>query len=202
MTKTVSIRSGVVSESGRLGLLIGDSFAHLELSRWLVDDEAQRVPAMAAQFEMLVAHAVEYGDVHVAEDQVTGEPVGVGVWFPPTPIPDIPDYDARLAAACGPYTARFAELDSAMHDAHPTGTDHAYLLFLAVSESHRNHGIGSALLNVRHSVLDQEKAPAYLDASGLHSRGLYLRHGYVDHAPPYGVGGLKCFYPMWRPGQR
>lgn len=201
MTDTVSIRSGNVSEAGQLGRLIGESFIHLEVTRWLVEKEEHRVPALAGQFEMLVAHAIEHGDVYVAEDVSTGEPAGVGVWFPHTPIPDIEDYDARLAAACGPYVSRFAELDAAMHAAHPTSPDHAYLLFLAVGESARNRGIGTALLKEHHVLLDKEGIPAYLDASGLHSRELYLRHGYVDHAPPYGVGGLTGFYPMWRPAQ-
>ena len=105
---------------------------------------------------------IDHGDVYVA-----GDGDGVAVWFPPGPMPDIPDYDERLAAACGPYTARFVELDEQMHKAHPTDPDHAYLAFLTVEAPARNRGIGSALLEAHHRRLDADGTPAYLDASGL-----------------------------------
>ena len=62
----------------------------------------------------------------------------------------------------------------------------------------RNRGIGSALLEAHHRRLDADGTPAYLDASGLPSRALYLRHGYTDHAGSYGPDGVTAFYPMWR----
>jgi len=194
MTEAVSIRPGRASDVDALARSIARAFGHLPVSQWLVpDDEEARVDAMAGQFRLLVAHAIDYGDVYVA-----GEGDGVAVWFPPGPMPDIPDYDDRLAAAAGPYTARFVELDKHLHKAHPAGPDHAYLAFLTVEAPARNRGIGSALLEAHHRRLDADGTPAYLDASGLPSRALYLRHGYTDHAGPYGPDGVTAFYPMWR----
>lgn len=194
MTEAVSIRPGRASDVDALARSIARAFGHLPVSQWLVpEDEEARVDAMAGQFRLLIAPAIDHGDVYVA-----GEGAGVAVWFPPGPMPDIPDYDERLAAACGPYTARFVELDEQMHKAHPGEPDHAYLAFLAVEAPARNRGIGSALLEEHHRRLDADGTPAYLDASGLQSRALYLRHGYTDHAGPYGPGDLTGFYPMWR----
>ena len=194
MTEVVSIRPGRASDVDALARSIARAFGLLPVSQWLVpDDEDARVDAMAGQFRLLVAHAIDHGDVYVADD---GD--GVAVWFPPGPMPDIPDYDERLATACGPHTPRFVELDEQMHKAHPTDPDHAYLAFLTVEASARNRGIGSALLEAHHRRLDADGTPAYLDASGLRSRALYVRHGYTDHAEPYGPDGVTAFYPMWR----
>ncbi len=193
MTQTVSIRPARAAETVALARLIADSFSHLPLTQWLVPEHNARVDVLAGQFALFVEHAIAHGDVYVAEDGL-----GVGVWYPPGPIPDVDDYDARLAAACGPYTPRVAELDAAMHHAHPVGPEHAYLSLLAVAASARDRGIGSALLDLHHRRLDADGTPAYLDASGPPSRRLYMRHGYADHAEPYGVGGIDGFYPMWR----
>jgi ribosomal protein S18 acetylase RimI-like enzyme len=194
MTAADSIRPGRASDVDALARSIARAFGPLPVSQWLVpDDEEARIDAMAGQFRLLVAHAIDHGDVYVA-----GAGDGVAVWFPPGPMPDIPDYDERLAAVCGPHTARFVELDEQIHKAHPTDPDHAYLAFLAVEASSRNRGIGSALLEAHHRRLDADSTPAYLDASGLPSRALYLRHGYTDYAEPYGPDGVTAFYPMWR----
>jgi ribosomal protein S18 acetylase RimI-like enzyme len=194
MTAAVSIRPGRASDVDALARSVARAFGHLPVSQWLVPgEEDARIEAMAGQFRLLVTHALEHGDVYVADE---GD--GVAVWFPPGPMPDIPDYDDALEAACGPYTPKFVALDEEMHKAHPAAPDHAYLLFLAVEAPARNRGIGSALLDLHHRRLDGDSTPAYLDASGRQSRALYLRHGYVDYAEPYGPDGMTAFYPMWR----
>jgi ribosomal protein S18 acetylase RimI-like enzyme len=194
MTEAVSIRPGRASDVDALARSIARAFGHLPVSQWLVpDDDDARIYAMAGQFSLVIAHAIDHGDVYVA-----GDGGGVAVWFPPGPVPDIPDYDERLATACGPYTSRFVEFDEQMHKAHPTDPDHAYLAFLAVNAEVRNRGIGSALLDLHHRRLDADATPAYLEASGPQSRALYLRHGYADHAAPYGPGNVTALYPMWR----
>jgi GNAT superfamily N-acetyltransferase len=190
----VPIRRAVDGEAPALGLVIARAFAALPVTHWLVpDDPADRVAALGGQFGMLVAHAMEHGDVYVA-----GDGQAVAVWFPPGPMPDVPDYEERLIAACGPHTPRFVELDELMHKAHPIAPDHAYLAFLAVEPEHQGHGIGSALLDAHHARLDADGIPVYLDASGRDSRRLYQRYGYGDHAEPYGPAGLLEFHPMWR----
>jgi GNAT superfamily N-acetyltransferase len=124
------------------------------------------------------------------------------VWYSNAPegVPDIPDYDQRLAAICGPYTKRFQLLDEAMHHAHPVGRQHEFLALLAVSPDAQGGGLGAALLKVRHDVLDEAGIPAYLEASSLRSRQLYLRNGYVDLGQPFAVpdGPDPAMWPLWR----
>jgi ribosomal protein S18 acetylase RimI-like enzyme len=194
MTEPVPVRRARDGEAEALGALVARAFAPLPLTRWLVPEDGEaRVAALGGQFEMMVAHGMRHGDVYVA-----GDTEGVAVWFPPGEMLDIPGYDARLAEICGPYLPRFVELDELFHKAHPAGPPHAFLLFLAVEPGSRDRGIGSALLDAHHARLDADGTPVYLDASGPDSRRLYLRHGYTDHAEPYGPAGLTALYPMWR----
>jgi len=194
VTRPVPVRRAADGEAGALGLLVARAFAPLPLTHWLVpDDPDTRVAALGGQFAMLVAHGMRHGDVYVA-----GDGDGVAVWFPPGPPPEIPGYDERLAEVCGPHLPRFVELDDLLHKAHPGEPDHAFLALLAVEAPVRDRGIGTALLDAHHERLDADGMPAYLDASGPDSRRLYLRHGYADHAPPYGPAGLAALYPMWR----
>ena len=194
MTEPVPVRRARDGEAEALGALVARAFAPLPLTRWLVPDDGEaRVAALGGQFEMLVAHGMRHGDVYVG-----GDAEGVAVWFPPGASMDIPGYDRRLAEICGPYLPRFVELDELLHKAHPDGPPHAFLALLAVESGARDRGIGSALLDVHHSRLDADGTPAYLDASGLDSRRLYMRNGYTDYAPPYGPAGLTALYPMWR----
>jgi GNAT superfamily N-acetyltransferase len=192
-----TIRRAQAAEAARLGSLIADAFHQLPVAASLAADPDARRAAMAGQFEILIGHVIDHGEVDVV-DNADGEPVAVAAWFRPAEVPDIDGYDERLAAVCGPLTARFAELDGLMHEQHPTGPPHDYLAFLAVREDFQNQGLGSALLRAHHPGLDADGMPAYLEASSLNSRALYERHGYVDQAPPYGLDGDKQFWPMWR----
>ncbi|HEY2791423.1 MAG TPA: GNAT family N-acetyltransferase [Micromonosporaceae bacterium] len=190
------IRRAQAAEAERLGGLIADEFQHLPVAAELSPEPGPRRAAMSGQFAMLTAHGIAYGDVDVIDD--AGEPVAVAVWLPPDEIPDIEDYDERLAAICGPLLGRFQELDGLMHDSHPAGPPHAYLAFLAVRQAYQNRGLGSRLLVAHHAALDEAGTPAYLEASSPRSRALYARHGFADYAPPYGLDGGEHFWPMWR----
>ncbi len=201
--RQIKVRRADIGEAGAIGALIAGAFHDLEVSHWLAADPTERLAAMSGQFEMLIRSAILHGDVEVVDgpavaDDAGTEPVGVAAWFRPGEIPDPDGYDEGLARVCGAHLERFVALDAAMHAAHPEAPEHAYLAFCAVRADMQGHGIGAALLESYHAGLDAAGTPAYLDASGLRSRGLYLRHGYVDHAEPYGVAGMANFYPMWR----
>jgi hypothetical protein len=63
----------------------------------------------------------------------------------------------------------------------------------------RRQGTGTALLRACHHHLDYDLgAAAYLEASSLRARRLYLRHGYTGHGPPIHLPGGPPMWPMWR----
>jgi GNAT superfamily N-acetyltransferase len=193
----VVIRRAAPAEAKAVAQVIADAFHDLPLCRWLVPDPVERRRVLPPHFQVYVDHGIEHGMVHTTDNLDA-----VAVWFGDAPegVPDIPDYDARLAAACDPYTARFELLDKAMHHAHPTGRPHEHLALLAVSPQAQGASLGTALLEARHDYLDQHGIPAYLEASSPQSRKLYLRHGYVDLGVPFAMPGApeSTMWPLWR----
>jgi len=192
-----AIRVAELPEAGALAQVIADAFFDLVVCHWLVPDPVERRRVLQPDFEILVEHGIRQGTVHT-----TDALDAVAVWFSDAPegIGEIRDYDARLAAAVAPHTARFTQLDDVMHESHPTGRPHEYLALLAVKPGLQSAGIGSALLKVRHDHLDAEGIPAYLEASSQRSRSLYLRNGYVEVGKPLAApdGPDEIMYPLWR----
>ena len=97
-----------------------------------------------------------------------------------------------------PYTDRFRGFDKALERHHPAGTPHHHLAILAVRPDRQGQGIGTALLHAHHATLDHAGMSAYLEASDLRTRRLYLAHGYTDHGPPIHLAGGPLMHPLWR----
>jgi GNAT superfamily N-acetyltransferase len=113
------------------------------------------------------------------------------------PAPD-PDYGIRLTAATSPWTDRFRLFDKALERHHPAGVAHHRLALLAVHPDRQGQGTGTALLRAHLASLDAAGMPAYLEASDLRTRRLYLTCGYQDHGLPIHLAGGPLMYPMWR----
>ncbi len=173
--------------------LVAQAFYSLAPAKWLVPDPAVRQRLLAGQFAILAEHALRHGTVYWAGDRE-----GVAVWFPRVePIPEPPDYERRLSAACGKATPRFELLDALLEDNHPAEPHH-HLAFLAVRPERQGDGLGTALLKRHHEVLDGAGLPAYLEASSTRNRHLYARHGYQEWEALQLPDGAS-FWQMWRP---
>ena len=179
-----------------LSQLIADAFCDLAPSRWLIADRATRRKIFPGYFRIYVEHALEAGVAYTTTDRAAA-----ALWIPAgrdAPAPPV-RYGQRLAAATGPWASRFQAFDVALEARHPAGFPHHHLALLAVRPSRQGHGIGTALLRFHHQILDRASLPAYLEASGLRTRALYLRHGYADHGPPVYLPDGPLMYPMLRP---
>lgn len=190
----------VVIDAGRgdldlLSQVITDAFHSLDVSQWLIPDPDARRRVFPAYWRIFVEHAMDTGTVHTTPDRAA-----VALWLPVgTDGPRTPrDYDARLQAATGPWVARFAILDDAFGERHPVGVPHSHLAVLAVQPDRQRKGIGTALLQARHTVLDGSGTAAYLEASGADTRDLYLRHGYVETGAPIRLPDGPAMHPMVR----
>jgi GNAT superfamily N-acetyltransferase len=184
-------------DAQHVATIIATAFSELDVAAWLVPDPNERPHVLYAQFRILIDHALDHGTVHMSANRHAA-----AVWFPrDTPPPQIHQYNQRLEMACGRYTDRFRALDTAFDNHHPTAPHH-HLALLAVDHDHQSRGHGTALLNHHHARLDQTATPAYLEASSIRSRGLYLRHGYHDHGPPIELPDHgPRLWPMWRQPQ-
>lgn len=173
---------------------VATAFLVLDASRWLVPDAGKREVVLAGQFEIVVDHAMRHGLVFGTTDLT-----GVAVWLPSigaNPAPPPPDYDSRLAAACGEWRDRFAHLDELFAANHPQ-PDHHHLAFLAVQPDRQGQGVGSALLRHHHAWLDAKRMPGYLEASSELGVELYAKHGYQVREP-FRLPDGTPFWPMWR----
>jgi GNAT superfamily N-acetyltransferase len=182
-----------------LSQVVADAFHGLAPSRWLIADPAIRRRVFPGYFRLYVEHALTHGVVETTEDRTAA-----ALWIPgDEDEPEPPDgYDARLRAATGRWIDRFLAFDAALDEHHPTGIPHHHLALLAVRPDRQGRGTGTALLRSYHEMLDNgPRAPAYLEASDLRTRRIYLRHGYADRGPPILLPGGPRMYPMWRQGR-
>jgi GNAT superfamily N-acetyltransferase len=177
-----------------LSQVIADAFHPLAPSRWLVGDPAERRRIFPGYFRLYVEHALAVGVVHTIADRSA-----VALWLPAGDGAAQPaGYAERLADMTSPWTSRFTAFDAVLEARHPVGPAHEHLALLAVRPDRQGQGTGTALLAARHQALDRDGVPAYLEASDLRTRRIYLRHGYVDHGPPVELPDGPVLCPMWR----
>jgi GNAT superfamily N-acetyltransferase len=176
-----------------LSKVIADAFHDLASSQWLITDPDVRRRLFPGYFRLHLEHALASGTVHTTPGRIAA-----GLWIP-SGRNALDGYDTRLAAVTNPWTSRFVTDDAVLNRHHPAGVPHHHLAILAVHPDQQGRGIGTALLRVGHATLDDEGVPAYLEASGLRSRRLYLAHDYTDYGSPIQLPGGRLMYPMWRP---
>jgi ribosomal protein S18 acetylase RimI-like enzyme len=196
VTGLIEVHRAPATDARSIAALIATAFHPLEVARWLIADNAERVGVFPSYFQIFVDHALTYGLIETAPALSA-----VALWLPSTAPPPA-EYDERLADACGPHLARFQQLD-ATFAAHYPVAPHEHLAMLAVHPDRQNTGLGTALLAHRHRQLDWDGTPAYLEASSAGARALYKRHGYrvvSGGAVPLPHGGPPL-WPMRRPPQ-
>jgi len=142
-----------------LSHLIADAFFSLAPCQWLIPDAAARRGILPAYFRLYVEHAMADGHV-----DTTPARDAAALWIPTGAQPPAPPagYHEYLASIAGPWAARFAVFDTELDAHHLTGTEHHHLAILAVRPGRQGRGIGTALLNAHHAVLDEENTVAYL----------------------------------------
>jgi GNAT superfamily N-acetyltransferase len=173
--------------------LLADAFLISPVGEWLIPDVAVRRRVYVKYFAIFVRHSLCYGIIELNRQRT-----GVAIWYPRAEnTPGPANYDAQLAAACGPWTDRFQLLDAAFAERHPTEFHH-HLAFLGVSPAEQGKCVGSGLLEHHHAFLDRMGIPAYLEASTVRSRDLYLRHGYEVGEPFHLPDDGPQLWPMWR----
>lgn len=187
------VRAGA-SDADVLARVIASAFSGLAVSRWLVPDPDARRAIFPGYFRLYVEHAIQDGLIDTTPDRAAA-----ALWLPGTGQDAPPgNYTRQLAAITGQYLGNFLAFDQALDRHHPVGTFHHHLAILAVRPDRQRQGIGTALLHAHHAVLDDQRVPAYLEASDERTRSIYLDHGYADHASPIELADGVRMYPMWR----
>lgn len=181
-----------------LSQLIADVFLDLAPCQWLIADRTARREIFPRFFRMYVVHAMTDGLVYTTPDRTAA-----ALWIPGTGPAEPPeDYDEELAEVTGQWAERFVILDGKLDVHHLADVMHHHLAILAVRPDWQGQGIGTALLDAHHALLDKDGTVAYLEASDERTRGIYLRHGYIlrPDAPIRLPDGPEM-WPMWRQPQ-
>jgi GNAT superfamily N-acetyltransferase len=184
------------ADTSVLSQVIAEAFFPLAVCEWLIPDPAARRAAFPGYFRMYVEHAMADGLVHTTLGRDAA-----ALWIPllGAQSPEPPDgYGEHLAEITGPWVQRFTVFDAELDAHHLTGLAHHHLAIVAVRPDRQGQGIGTALLNAHHAVLDQKGIVAYLEASDELTRVIYLGHAYTDHGTPIQLPDGPHMYPMVR----
>lgn len=202
------VRVAVDADLDAITDVLAAAFVDTPKGQWLIADRTTRHTVAVRYCGALAAYTMgdRAGQVEVAE--VDGRVLAAAIWFDYVRYPR-EDLRAKAqlaeltAEVCGPYTHRFALLDDVLEGQHPAAA-HWHLAALGVDPFWQGHGLGTALLAHRHTILDGIRAPCYLVACSHSARRFYQRHGYTDRPlspfflPHDGIGDPPAMWPMWR----
>ena len=171
------------------------AFADDPVTTWCVPDGSRRPEILRAFFEIAVDVNQPYGDLYTTDPV----PVAGAVWVPAGCQPT-GEHAEQLAAwyleAAGEFADRFVVAMELMDGCHPQ-QPHDYLWFLGTRPGWQSRGLGSALLREVLDRSDREARPAYLEATSVGNRRLYLRHGF-EVTDEIGLPDGPTLWPMWR----
>ena len=136
----------------------------------------------------------------------TADGTGAAVWYPPgrwkPSLWQTLRQTPGMLRVLGRQAALGGRMLAEMQEHHPSAP-HWYLLYVGVEPSRRGQGIGSALLQPVLEHCDEQRLPAYLEATNDRNRVLYRRHGFADRDEVVLPAGGPAVLPMWRePGPR
>jgi GNAT superfamily N-acetyltransferase len=189
-----AVRKGEGGEVERMAGTLAAAFHADPVFNWLIPDDARRRAILRPGFELLLNRAW----IRHEETYTDHELGGVCVWHPPgtwklglfEQLSLLP----RLARIWGRHSARGLRALARLERDHPE-EDHFYLVFMGVEPRSQGRGLGSALMFPVLRRCDQQRTPAYLEASSPRNRSLYERHGF-EVTEEFRLG--RDAPPLWR----
>ncbi|MGC4886640.1 GNAT family N-acetyltransferase [Micromonospora sp. DT227] len=193
-SSSVTIRCATSADTDPLVPVLAEAFFDGPVADWLIPDHDDRRAVYHRYFTLVLRHGLDHGHV-----DTTADLSAVAIWYPrPEPAPpSTAENQAALEAATGRYAPKFTLLEAMFDVFHPRKPHH-HLAYVAVSPAKQGQGVGTALLNRYHQLLDERGMPSYLEASNARNRELYLRLGYRDGEPLRLPVKGPTIWRMWR----
>jgi len=167
------------------------------VGHWCLADESRRMSRLERVFELFLHR------VYLPHDEcyTTGQLAGGAFWLPPGTwklgfLAQL-RLVARMAPITGRSTPRIVRVLNFLESKHPHQPHH-YLQFLGIAPESQGQGIGSALLRPVLQRCDDERVPAYLEATCERNCALYQRHGFELTEKVALPGGGPPIWRMWR----
>lgn len=195
---TGMIRYATYTDTPHIARTLAAALLDAPESAWLIPDPVVRWQVYQRFCRALIEYGLRHGTIYQTEDYSA-----VAIWRPCSLIlPNPAEYEQLLDDTCGPWADRFRLLDRTLARYHPFGQHH-YLAYLGVLPRRQGYGIGTALLEHRHAILDTTAGVSYVVAGSARLRDFFTRLGYRPTAdisfrlPDDG----PTLWPMWRPPQ-
>jgi GNAT superfamily N-acetyltransferase len=163
---------------------------------WAFPDPALRAEQQRRMFRLYVEGAARYPSVWLNADATA-----TAVWVPPGGSEMSEEQAALveplLVEMLGDDAPRVLALVEAFEEAHPHDVDHYYLTLLGTDPAHRGTGAGLRLLEDTLQLADDDRRPAYLEASNPVNIALYERYGFAPYQT-FSVPHGPTVTTMWR----
>ena len=195
-----SIRKARPGEVSKLAGVLARSFYDDPPMSWVIADDARRVPLLERSFALYLRKLWLEQDETYTTDNVAG----VCVWDAPgqwkVGVLDQLRLLPSMARIFGRLLPRVLRGLATLESNHPS-EPHYYLPFVGVDPEWQGRGLGAALIRPVLDRCDDERMPAYLEASSPRNRGLYERHGF-ETTEEFTLGkGSPPIWRMWRAPQ-
>ena len=166
--------------------------------QWIFHDTARRLARLQRMWTMLIERAwLERGSCHILEYQA-----GACIWLPPD------DWQMSLAAQARTVLPLAASIRDGLRrllwvhffndHKHPREPAHWYLATIGVAPAWQGRGYGQALLEPVLRRCDQDRVPAYLEATSPRNRAFYERNGFEAIERCTYARGAITTWRMWR----
>ena len=195
-----TVRKARADEIPRLAGVLARSFYDDPPMSWVLADDARRVALLERSFALYLRRLWLEQD----ETYTTSNVAGVCVWDSPgqwkVGIVDQLRLLPSMARIFGRLLPRVLRGLAKLESNHPS-EPHYYLPFVGVDPEWQGRGLGAALIRPVLDRCDDERVPAYLEASSPRNRGLYERHGF-ETTEEFTLGkGSPPIWRMWRAPQ-
>jgi GNAT superfamily N-acetyltransferase len=167
------VRSATPAETDRCIAAMVLGFAGDPAARFVFADPQLYLDVFPRFIRAFGGRAFDHGAAH----HIDG--CAVALWIPPDVQPDEEALMALVESAVADADRESAfGLFEQMGSFHPH-EPHWYLPLIGIDPTRQGGGLGSALLGHALAICDQQKMPAYLEATSARSARLYQRHGFA-----------------------
>jgi GNAT superfamily N-acetyltransferase len=188
------IRKVTAADVPRVAEALADSFYDDPLMGWVIPDDSSRRERLQRGFDLWMRRIWLKHDECFTTDRL----IGGALWMPPGTwhlrVPEQLRLVPAMIGAVGRNLPRLFRLLNAMESKHPHDP-HFYLPVVGVEPQWQGKGFGGALMRPILERCDEQKVPAYLEATSVRSRALYERNGFevVEE-----MRAAKTAPPLWR----